>query len=80
MVDNLARSPNSPGAGLPPIILEGMIANGYRPSLRKLASIVGIPAPTLGRNFDGLHEMTFSTAKKLSEKLNIPLEELAKHV
>lgn len=76
VVSNLARTPNSPGANLPEYIYERMVELEYRPSLRKLGELTGIPAMTLRDNLSGKKEISFRNAVRLSESLNISLDEL----
>lgn len=79
MVDNTAKTTTSWGATLPPYIHARMEDLTLKPSVRKLASLSGVPAMTLHRNFSGERAMTFETAKKIAAALQVTLDELGRN-
>lgn len=81
MVDNLARTAQSPGANLPAFIDERMKAVGVkRPSLRQLALGARVSDTTLHHNLSGKTSMSVPTAKRVADFLECSVDELIDNV
>lgn len=77
MVSELRK--NEAGIGLPPYIKSRMEYLGYSPTLRELARRLNCETSTLRRNLSGQSEMGLPLAKKLTDLLDVSLDDLVEN-
>jgi transcriptional regulator with XRE-family HTH domain len=67
-------------ANLPPYIKDRMVKLDMVPTLTHLAGLIGTSKQTLGQNLSGLNKMSYPTAARLADALEVSLDDLRKNL